>query len=149
MVVLATLLLIAISDSKHKASFIVIGCFIAVVGTFLTGPSRIFGFPDQIGIITAGMITSGIGKAIISTFAPLYTITSGQETFSEEKEEVERRVPLMITASCGIGGSLVPVAISAFYKAINFRTTLDILGVVLSVITAVFTLHTVKKKWEG
>ena len=44
---------------------IVVGSFISVAGAFLTGPSELFGLPDTVELIRAGMIVSGIGKAVI------------------------------------------------------------------------------------
>lgn len=54
-----------IPNKVNRIALIVVGCFISVVGAFLTGPSKLFGLPDTIGLMTGGMIASGIGKAIV------------------------------------------------------------------------------------
>ena len=131
----------------NKVFLVTIGSFITVVGAFLTGPSKLFGLPDKIGLIRAGMIVSGIGKALIQSYVVTYVIKSGQNKFREHKEEVERKVPLIMTACLGIGGFLIPMAISAIYKAIQFRSTLDILGVVFGINAVAFTIHAVRNNW--
>ena len=64
-VVLASFLILLIPDRVNKMFLIVVGSFISVAGAFLTGPSELFGLPDTVGLIRAGMIVSGIGKAVI------------------------------------------------------------------------------------
>ena len=47
----------------------------------------------------------------------------------------------MMTVSFGVGAFLIPIGMSAIYKAINFRSTMDVLGVLVSVNAVAFTIH--------
>ena len=131
----------------NKVILIVAGGLPLTVGAFLTGPSKLFRFPNKIGLITAGMAVSGVGKALIQSYAMTYVIISGQEAFPSVTEEVERKIPLMLVSSYGIGAFGFPLVISALYKAINFRTTLDILGVILSLNAGAFMMHAGLENW--
>ena len=147
MVVIASFLILIIPDRVNKVILVTIGSFITVVGAFLTGPSKLFGLPDKISLIRAGMIVSGIGKAMMQSYVVTYIIKSGQDKFREHKEEVERKVPLIIVVCFGIGAFFIPLAVSAIYSAIQFRSTLDILGIVFSVNAVAFTIHAVRNNW--
>lgn len=52
----------------------------------------------------------------------------------------------MVAVSFGVGAFVIPMSISAIYKALDFRSTLDILGVVFCGNAAAFTIHAFKKK---
>lgn len=82
-VVAGTFLLLLIPNKVSKLLFIAIGCFVLAVGAFLTGPSKLFELPDEIGFITAGMIGSGLGRALIQSYTLVYIITSGQGELSD------------------------------------------------------------------
>lgn len=142
-----TTLALFVPERVNKVFLIVVGCFTLMVGAFLTGPSRLFGLPNKIGIITAGMITSGVGKALIQSYSVTYAIMSGQEAFPEGKEEVERRIPLMLGGAFGMGAFVTPILMSALYKAVHFRSALDILGVIFSVNAVAFTVHAGRSNW--
>ena len=142
---LASLLILFIPQSVNRLLLVVTGCFLSLVGAFLTGPSKIFGLPNEIGLITAGMIISGLAKALMQSYAMTYIIASAQDAFSLRKEEVERKVPLMMTVSFGVGAFLIPIAMSAIYKVIHFRSTMDLLGALFSVNAVAFTIHASKK----
>ena len=86
-------------------------------------------------------MAAGVGKAFIQSFSVTYAITNGQNAFIECKEEVERKTPLILGGSFGIGAFITPLVMSAFYKAIKFRGTLDILGVIFSLNALAFTIH--------
>lgn len=58
-----------------------------------------------------------------------------------------RKVPLIITGSFGAGAFLIPMSMSAIYNALNFRVTLDILGVLFTINSKVFTLHAARNNW--
>ena len=53
----------------------------------------------------------------------------------------------MLMGSYGIGASLIPLMMSALYKTIKFRSTLDILGVGLSLNTGAFLVHAGRNNW--
>lgn len=76
-VVLASLLILFIPERVNKVFLIAVGCFTLAIGAFLTGPSSLLDLPDSIGLITAGMIASGIGKALIQSYAATYVVISG------------------------------------------------------------------------
>ena len=139
--VVASTFALFVPERVNKVCLIVIGCFTLMVGAFLTGPSRLFSLPNKIGLITAGMIVSGVGKALMQSYSVTYAIVSGQEAFPEAKEEVERRTPLMLGGSFGTGAFVAPMLMSALYKAVHFRSTMDILGVLFSVNAVAFTVH--------
>ena len=65
--VLASVFILFIPQSANRLLLVVIGCFLSLVGAFLTGPSKLFGLPNEIGLITAGMIVSGLAKALMAT----------------------------------------------------------------------------------
>ena len=144
---MATFLILFIPEKVNKLLLIVAGGFALTVGAFLTGPSKLFKLPNKLGLIRAGMTVSGVGKALIQSYVVTYVVMSGQEKFVEEKEEVERKVPLLITGSFATGTFLIPLVMSAIYKALDFRTTLDILGLVFFVYAVAFTIHAVKNNW--
>ena len=54
---------------------------------------------------------------------------------------------MIITGSFGVGAFFIPIAMSGIYSVLNFRSTLDILGVVFSVNAVAFTIHSVKSNW--
>ena len=62
---MATFLILFIPEKVNKLLLIVAGGFALTVGAFLTGPSKLFGFPNKVGLIRAGMAVSGVGKALI------------------------------------------------------------------------------------
>ena len=72
---------------------------------------------------------------------------SGQDKLAEHKEEVERKLPLILAGCFAIGAFLIPLAMSAIYKALNFRSTLDILGIAFGVNAVAFTIHAVNNNW--
>lgn len=81
---IATSLILFIPQRVNRVALILVGLFTLSAGAFLTGPSRLFGLPNKIGLITAGMIMSGVGKAMIQSYTIAYSISSGQETFPEQ-----------------------------------------------------------------
>ena len=90
---------------------------------------------------------SGVGKALIQGYSLTYALTSGQEAFVNGREEVERKIPLMQEASFGIAAFLIPIAMSALYQVIKFRSTLDVLGVIFSLNAGAFLVHAGMKNW--
>ena len=63
----------------------------------MTGPSRLFGLLNELNLIKAGLIVSGLGKALLKSSAFASSVKSGQDGFpASNKEEVERKVPLMV-----------------------------------------------------
>ena len=96
--VIFTFLFLLIPDTKvNKLYFVVGGGFFAAAGAFMTGPSRLFGLLNELNLIKAGLIVSGLGKALLKSSAFAYSVKSGQDGFpASNKEEVERKVPLMV-----------------------------------------------------
>ena len=58
-------------------------------------------------------------------------------------------MPLMIAAFFGIGSFCIPMAMSAIYNSLNFRSTLDILGLLFTINAIAFTIHAVKSNKSG
>ena len=85
-VVLVSFIILFIPERVNKYCFIMVGCFLAAVGAFLTGPSGLFGLPDILSLIKAGMIVSGVAKAFIQCYAVPYAVKSGQSAFRDHQE---------------------------------------------------------------
>ena len=58
-------------------------------------------------------------------------------------------MPLMISVSFGVGALVIPIAMSGLYTLLQFRTSLDFLGVILSINAVVFGIHAAKHNWGG
>ena len=146
-VVIVSLFFLLIPDKLNKVLLVIVGCFVSTVGAFLTGPSLLFGLPDKLRLISVGLIVSGIGKALIQSYAVSYIVTSGERAFPEDKEEVERKAPLMITVSFGVAAFLIPVLASGLFTVLKFRIILDIIGVLFCLVAISFLIHTSRNQW--
>lgn len=78
MVAVVTLFFFLIPHSTDKGLFMLAGYVILTVGVFLTGPSSLFGLPNQLGIMTAGMVIAGIGKSLVESLSWTYIMNSGE-----------------------------------------------------------------------
>ena len=96
MVALTFVLLFVSEHRVNKILFLVIGGFLEALGAFLTGPSRLFELPNVLPLIRAGLIVSGVGKALLKSYIVAYTVKSGQLGFPEQREEAERKTPQLI-----------------------------------------------------
>lgn len=67
-VVLVTVPMLFFPHSTNKVLFILIGDFLLSIGSFLTGPSRLFRLPNELSIMRGGMSLCGIGKAMVFSF---------------------------------------------------------------------------------
>ena len=67
-VIVVTVPMLFIPHSTSKVLFILIGDFLLSLGSFLTGPSRLFWLPNELSIMRGGMSLSGIGKAMVYSF---------------------------------------------------------------------------------
>ena len=145
--VIFTFVFLLIPDSKVN-KVLLGGGFLASVGAFMTGPSRLFGFPNKLDLIKAGLIVSGLGKALLTSYSFAYCVKSGQEGFPESrKEEVERKVPLVAGFSYGLAGFVVPLGMSLLNVEFGLRASLDLLGGVFTVYAIGFTIHAAKHNW--
>ena len=80
-VVVLSFFLLLIPDSRYKVLLVAFGCFISAVGAFLTGPSKLLGFPNSIKLTTAGMVASGIAKSLIQSFVFTYVLKEAETAY--------------------------------------------------------------------
>ena len=64
-VVIVTLLALFIPRNINQASVIVVGYIASTIGALLTGPSCLIGLPNSLGLVTAGMVVSGMAKSLL------------------------------------------------------------------------------------
>ena len=148
MVVVFTFIFLLIPNTKvNKVFFLVGGGFVVAAGAFITGPSLLFNFPDSLGLIDGGLVVSGLGKALLKSYAVPYAMKSGMDEFSDSKEEAERKIPLLITLSYGITAFVIPLSMAGIYNRFGFRVTMDTLGVVVTVYAIGFAIHAAKFNW--
>ena len=81
-----TLIMLFVPHQTNKAPFILVGFLILTIGCFLTGPSNLLGLPNSLSLMRAGMVSAGVGRALISSFQSAYTMKSGEQPFREEGE---------------------------------------------------------------
>ena len=93
------------------------------------------------------MVVSGMAKSLLQNYGASYSIKSGEDAYSGEKAQVQRKVPLLIMGSFGVGTFLILLGMSAIFKASNFRTALDVLSVLLGLNAAGFLTHAIRVKW--
>ena len=142
-----TFLLLLLPERFNKMILVVVGGFLAAGGAFLTGPSQLLGLPNSIDLIKAGMMVSGIGKALIQSFVVAYIMQCGQEAFPEKSEEVERKLSILMSFSLGLSAFLIPVGMSGIFKVFGFRATLNTLGGLFTINAFVFLLHAARINW--
>lgn len=54
---------------------------------------------------------------------------------------------MIVTSSFGIAAGLIPLIMSALFKAYNFRTTLNVVGVLFTVNAFAFLIHSATNNW--
>ena len=96
MVAVVTLFLFLIPHNINKAPFILAGLVILTVGAFLTGPSRLFGLPNEIKIMTAGMLVAGVGKSLARNLAQAYVMIEGEREYPQHSSEVQEKVAILV-----------------------------------------------------
>ena len=77
----------------------------------------------------------------------VFTLKSALTEFYEDKEEVERKAPVVAHFFFGIGAFLLPLTSSGLYSIIDFRSIMDILGVLYGLYAIGFTVYAATNKW--
>ena len=130
-----------IPHSTNKVLFILIGNFLLSVGSILTGPSKLFRLPNKVSTMIDGMILSGIGKGLVYSFIEAEIIKCGEARYPEQQNEVSKKIGVMLGIGYSISVSILPLTMSALYRAFNFETAMDVLGLVLFVNSIAYLLH--------
>ena len=141
MVVVLSLILLPIPDSRNKVFLVGLGCFTAAVGAFLTGPSKLLGLPNSIKLTTAGMVSSGLATSLIQSYVFTYILKEAENAHKESKEEVKRKVPLITEIGFGLSSLVLPMTTSGVFDAYGFRIALDLVGILFTLNCLVFLLH--------
>ena len=90
-----------------------------------------------------------MAKSFIQSYGATYIIESGKKVYREEREEVERRAPLLIMIFFGLSAGVLPLLMSAIFNTYGFRTTLDVLGIMLSLNAVGFIVHLARSNWRS
>lgn len=100
---LTTFSLLFVPHSTNKTFFILVASFLLSVGSFLTGPSKVFDLPDKLYVAWIGITAAGAGKGLIMSFFWGYSLKLGAAKFPDYEEEVSRKVSIMVTYAYGLG----------------------------------------------
>ena len=139
-------IMIPMPDRCPKALFIGIGNVLLSCGIFLLGPSKVFELPNLFSLMIGGMLVSGVGRALATSFAVAYAMQRAEFEFEGDDEKAKETISFLESIVLYSVALFLPVLSSLLYDSVGFEWAMDILGGILVLWTLAFFLHLIFRR---